>query len=538
VIAPVARGITHAGMLWIGAISEIEDQQDMQGALDRSHRETAELVTLLETLHANAPIGFGFVDRELRIVRINDALAAVNGATVEAHLGRLVSDVTADIWPQVEPIYRQVLETGQPVINREVSGPSAAESGRQHHWLASYYPVPLGSDIIGVGVVVVDISEIKEAEEFRAVVMDNMAEGLFALDAEGLLTYMNGAASDSLGWTERELCGQPMHETIHFQRADGTQLPVEECPLLQVRSEGRTVRITDDAFTRKDGTIFPVAYSSAPLRSGATIHGVVVVFRDITEEARERAGVRKELAALSWIGRIRDAIDEHRLVLFSQPIVPLAGGRPSEELLLRMIGRDGEIILPGSFLPVAEQYGLVGEIDRWVITQAVRLAARGRRVIEANLSAASVGGSGLLPFIDRQLREAGADPANLVFEITETALMRNVTAGDAFARGLAELGCGLALDDFGTGFGGFTYLKKLPITYLKIDIEFVRDLVTNRESLHVVKAIVSLARAFGLRTIAEGVEDEETLAMLRTEGVDFGQGFHLGRPAPISQADA
>jgi EAL domain-containing protein (putative c-di-GMP-specific phosphodiesterase class I) len=262
------------------------------------------------------------------------------------------------------------------------------------------------------------------------------------------------------------------------------------------------------------------------------------VFRDITEEARERAGVRKELAALSWIGRIRDAIDEHRLVLYSQPIVPLAGGRPSEELLLRMIGRDGEIILPGSFLPVAEQYGLIGEIDRWVITQAVRLAANGRRVIEANLSAASVGTSDLLPFIERQLQEAGADPANLVFEITETALMRDVTAGNAFARGLAELGCGLALDDFGTGFGGFTYLKKLPITYLKIDIEFVRDLVTNRESLHVVKAIVSLARAFGLRTIAEGIEDEDTLAVLRTEGVDFGQGFHLGRPAPASQSEA
>jgi len=519
-------------------LSEIEDQQDMQEALDRSHRETAELATLLETLHANAPIGFGFIDRELRMVRLNGALAALNGATVEAHLGRLVSDITPNIWPQVEHICSHVLETGRPVINLEVSGPSAAESGRPQQLLASYYPVPLGSDIIGVGVVVVDITELKEAEEFRAVVMDNMAEGVFALDAEGLLTYMNRAASNSLGWTERELRGQPMLEIIHFQRADGTQLPAEECPLLQVRTQGRTIRITDEAFTRKDGTIFPAAYSAAPLRCGATIHGVVVVFRDITEEARERAGVRKELAALSWIGRIRDAIDEHRLVLYSQPIVPLAGGRPSEELLLRMIGRDGEIILPGSFLPVAEQYGLVGEIDRWVITQAVRLAASGRRVIQANLSAASVGTSDLLPFIERQLREAGADPANLVFEITETALMRDLTAGEAFARGVAEIGCGLALDDFGTGFGGFTYLKKLPITYLKIDVEFVRDLVTNRESLHVVKAIASLARAFGLRTIAEGVEDEDTLAVLRTEGVDFGQGFHLGRPAPASQSEA
>jgi EAL domain-containing protein (putative c-di-GMP-specific phosphodiesterase class I) len=167
-----------------------------------------------------------------------------------------------------------------------------------------------------------------------------------------------------------------------------------------------------------------------------------------------------------------------------------------------------------------------------VITQAVRLAAGGGRVIEVNLSAASIGTTGLLPFIERQLRETGAEPANLVFEITETALMLDIVAGEAFARGVAELGCGLALDDFGTGYGSFIYLKKLPITSLKIDIEFVRDLVTNPANLHVVKAIVSLARAFGLQTVAEGIEDEQTLTILKAEGVDFGQGYHLGRPAP------
>ena len=171
-------------------------------------------------------------------------------------------------------------------------------------------------------------------------------------------------------------------------------------------TQGRNVRIIDDAFTRKDGSIFPVAYSSAPLRSGRAIQGVVVVFRDITEEKRNRPRLNDELAALSWIGRIRDAIDEDRFVLYSQPIVPLADGRPSEELLLRMIGRDGEVILPGSFLPVAESYGLIGEIDRWVITQAARLAASGDRVIEANLSAPRSGPPDLLPFIEHQIRSA------------------------------------------------------------------------------------------------------------------------------------
>jgi PAS domain S-box-containing protein len=529
-----AAGEVH---LWIGTATDIEDQKQLELSLRRSEREAIEGLTLLRSIEAATPVGFKLVDRDLRIVRINQRLADVTGRSVEEHLGRTVAEVVPDLWPQLEDVYRRAFG-GEEVCNIDVETPDVADPHRTRRWLASYYPVWVGGAIIGVGNVVVDITEREEAEEFRAVVMDNMAEGLYALDGEGLVTYVNRAASRMLGWTQAELRGKPMHETVHFQRADGTPVPAEDCALLQVRTEGRTVRVDDEAFTRKDGSIFPVAYSSAPLRTTTTVSGVVVVFRDITEQKEEQVALQRELAALSWVGRIRDAIDEDRLVLYSQPIVPLTGGRPSEELLLRMIGRDGEVILPGSFLPVAEKYGLIGEIDRWVITQAVRLASAGRRVIELNLSAASIGTPDLLPFIERQIREAGADPADLVFEITETALMKDLAAGEAFAHGLADLGCSLALDDFGTGFGSFVYLKKLPLTYLKIDIEFVRDLVTSHANLHVVKAIVSLARGFGLRTIAEGIEDEQTLTILRGEGVDFGQGYHLGRPAPTVERRA
>jgi PAS domain S-box-containing protein len=520
---------------WIGTATDNEDQKQLELALRRTEREATEAVDLLQSIEAATPVGFTLVDRDLKVVRINQTLADIDGRTVEECVGLTVAELVPDLWPQLEDVYRRALAC-ETVGNVDVSTPSAADPHRRRHWLASYYPVRIDGEIIGVGNVAVDITERKEAEEFRAVVMDNMTEGLYTLDADGLLTYMNPAAAAMLGWTEAELRGTPMHATVHFQRTDGKKIPAEECSLLQVRTQGRSIRILDDAFTRKDGSIFPVAYSSAPLRSGPILQGVVVVFRDVTEEKKEQAAARRELDALMWLGRIRDAIDENRLVLYSQPIVPLADGRPSEELLLRMIGRDNEVILPGSFLPVAEKYGLIGEIDRWVITQATRLAATGREVIEANLSAASIGTSDLLPFIEQQIREAHADPANLVFEITETALMHDITAGEAFARGLAALGCGLALDDFGTGFGSFTYLKKLPLTHLKIDIEFVRDLATSPDNLHVVKAIVSLARAFGLKTIAEGVENEHALTLLRAEGVDFAQGFHLGRPSPTSDS--
>jgi EAL domain-containing protein (putative c-di-GMP-specific phosphodiesterase class I) len=293
----------------------------------------------------------------------------------------------------------------------------------------------------------------------------------------------------------------------------------------------------DDAFVAKDGRIIPVAYSASRLFDGASENGVVVVFHDTTEEHAERARARRALDELTWVGRIRDALDEDRLVLYEQAIIPLRGGIPKSELLLRMIGPNGQIILPGTFLPAAEKHGLIGEIDRWVIEQAIALAAGGRTV-QANMSAHSIADSGLLADIERQIHELDADPAHLVFELTETALMDDIDAGERFARGLTALGCAVALDDFGTGFGSFTYLQRLPVAYLKIDVEFVHDLTTSSASQHLVKAIVNIAQGFDQQTIAEGVEDAQTLELLRDYGVDYAQGFHLGRPAPIDKPPA
>jgi PAS domain S-box-containing protein len=522
-------GVTYA---WIGMSTDIEDQKKMELALRLSEREATDAATLLRSIEGATPVGLKLVDSEFRILRINSMLADVNGLSVEESLGKTIAEVGPELWPRVADFYRRALK-GEAIRNVDVTSPDRIDSNRTRHFLANYFPVWADGKIVGVGNVVVDITERKEADEFRAVVMENVAEGIYTLDCAGLVTFVNRAACDMLGWTEDELIGKPMHETVHFQRADGTAFPAEECSLLHVRTQGRAVKMVDDAFTRRDGSIFPVAYSSAPLRSRSAVHGVVVVFRDATEEKKERDAAQRELATLSWVGRIRDALDEDRMLLYSQPIMPLGPGKASAELLLRMVSRDGEIIPPATFLPVAERFGLIAEIDRWVIAKACKLAADGSRTIELNLSAASIGTADLLPFIERQLHLTGADPTKLVFEITETALMRDMTAGEDFARGLAELGCGIALDDFGTGFGSFTYLKRLPISYLKIDLDFVRELASNRSNLHVVRAIVSLARGFDLKTIAEGIEDQQTLDLLKAEGVDYGQGFYLGHPAPV-----
>jgi PAS domain S-box-containing protein len=514
-------------------VQKVSELEAVHEELCQAQRQTAESLTLLETLQSTAPVGFGFVDKDFRMRRMNETLAAVNGLPLEEQLGRTVAEVVPDIWPQLEPIYQHVLATGEAVVNQDQRGEVPSAPGETRHWLSSYYPVRLDDEVIGIGLVVVDITDREQAEDFRAVVMQNMAEGLYVLDDHGRLVFMNAAAARMTGWSEDELRGKAVHAAIHYQHADGSSFAEEDCDLLKVHTERRTVRITDDSFTRRDGSIFPVAYSAAPLLSGTNVRGAVVVFRDTTEESAERTRVQRELNVLTWVGRIREALDEGRLVLYSQPIVPLtARATRSEELLVRMIGRDGEIIAPGVFLPVAEKYGLIGEIDKWVITQAAILAATGRHVC-ANLSADSIGNLDLLCWIEHKLSETGADPANVVFEITETSLMGNMEAGKAFTRGINEIGCAIALDDFGTGFGSFTYLQKLHVDDIKIDVEFVRDLVSNTANQHLVKATVNIGQGFGVQTIAEGVEDSETLELLRGYGVDLAQGFHLGRPAPL-----
>ncbi len=500
--------------------------------LAESQRHAGQVLATLETLLSSVPVGVAFVDLDFRIRYINAILASVNGASVEEQLGRPVPDVVPELWPQLEPIYRTVIETEMPVLNREVERPNAAAPHEHRVWLASYYPVRVDARLIGVGAIVADITDGREAEEFRATVLENMAEGLCVLDRESRLVMMNSAASTMLGYEKRELVGKALHPAIHFQHADGSPYPERECQLLQAHREGRTIRTSDEVFTRKDGTIFPVAYSASPLRRGDRVRGAVVVFRDVTKEKAEQAFVQRKLDGLTWVGRIRDALAEGRMVLYAQPIAPLKNGDGREELLLRMLGRGGEVIAPGEFLPTAEKSGMIAEIDRWVLGESIQLAATGRRV-HVNVSAESVGDPDFLALVRELLQRTQADPSNITFEITETAVMHDLNEAVIFARCVTGLGCQLALDDFGTGFGSLTYLKRLPFRYLKIDQEFVRGLVSSPTNQHIVKAILNLAEGFGQETIAEGVEDEATLDLLRQYGVGFAQGFHVGRPTGL-----
>jgi EAL domain-containing protein (putative c-di-GMP-specific phosphodiesterase class I) len=238
-----------------------------------------------------------------------------------------------------------------------------------------------------------------------------------------------------------------------------------------------------------------------------------------------------------WLARLRRALAEDLFAVHYQPIVSLADGRPAHyEALVRLAdeGPSGPLIAPGRFLPAAERYGLVREIDRLVLARvAALLGSRsdGPR-IAVNLSALSVTDPAMLAHVERCLRREGADPNRLVIEITETAAISDMDRAHAFCTGVAALGCDVALDDFGAGHGSFHYLTRLPFDYLKIDGSFVRGLTASRKDQLVVRALVELARGMGVRTIAEYVTDRPTLTLLRRYGVDYAQGFELGRPHP------
>jgi diguanylate cyclase (GGDEF)-like protein len=242
---------------------------------------------------------------------------------------------------------------------------------------------------------------------------------------------------------------------------------------------------------------------------------------------------------IGWHQRVREALEKDRFVLHAQPIMDLADGRISQyELLLRLDGGGGEFVLPGVFLDIAERSGLIQEIDRWVVRRAIRLIAEYRSVakevrLEVNVSAKAFADQELLQLIQRELIATRIDPASLILEVTETAAISNIDGAQQFVRTLKTLGCGFALDDFGVGFSSFSHLKHLPVDYLKIDGSFIRDLARNTVDQHLVQAMVGVARGLGKRTIAEFVGDDDTLQLLRGYGVDFAQGYFLGRPAPL-----
>lgn len=238
------------------------------------------------------------------------------------------------------------------------------------------------------------------------------------------------------------------------------------------------------------------------------------------------------------VSRIRAALENDRFRLHLQTIAPLKpGGQAHAEVLLRMLDEQGGLVPPMAFIPAAERYDLMPLLDRWVIRHAFAALARQPPGTSwaINLSGASVCDDGLLEYVLEQQRASGVALEDVCFEITETAAVANLAQAATLIQDLQAQGCRFALDDFGAGMSSFAYLKHLPVDYVKIDGSFIRGILHNPTERAMVESINQIAHVMGKQTIAEFVEDDAVLACLRAMGVDFAQGYGVGRPQPMPE---
>jgi len=244
---------------------------------------------------------------------------------------------------------------------------------------------------------------------------------------------------------------------------------------------------------------------------------------------------RQMIARLSWNERIEDALENGLLRLHFQGVFGCGNGELRHlEALVRMVDREepSRVVLPGSFIPVAEKTGKILDIDRWVVDASIDVLARQPDIsaIALNISGRSLSEPSLPQFITDRLRRSKVHPGRLIVELTETSAVADLHDAQRFIQSLQQVGCRICLDDFGAGFSSFAYLKHLDVDMLKIDGQFIRDLPADRDNQVFVKAIVDVARGLRKITVAECVEDASTLEVLRAFGVDCAQGYHLEPP--------
>jgi diguanylate cyclase (GGDEF)-like protein len=335
---------------------------------------------------------------------------------------------------------------------------------------------------------------------------------------------------------------------------------LENCQLDHARAIVRLLRETvrDFRFVWEDKTFsIGVSIGVVPLSPDTSTLAAAMSAADAScyvakDKGRNRvhiyepddAELTRRHGEMQWVSRIQDALERDRFVVEYQPIVPT--DNPSLvntcfEILVRMRDENDSIIPPGAFIPAAERYNLMPALDRWVINHVIeRLSAAPAHLAQLefftiNLSGHSLGDEQFLDFVMLKLKASKIPADKLCFEITETAAVANLSRAVHVIKRLKVLGCRFALDDFGSGMSSFAYLKNLPVDFLKIDGYFVRDIVDDPVDHAMVRAINQVGQVMGIRTIAEFVENDAILALLRETGVDYAQGYGIARPAPLDE---
>ncbi len=448
------------------------------------------------------------------------------GGTVDAFVERIHADDRERVWANIA----RSLDTLKPFVFEERI---VRADGVERTLLSQgrVIPGPDGSAeaLVGVCHDVTERAKVEQAlgasERRMRAIMDNTPSMITVKDLDGRYLMSNAESERVVDLPEGGLIGKRCADVFPPEIAESQRLNDR-----QAASEGEPVY--DESVLSRDGderTYMTVTFA-LPDERGVPAETCTIA-TDITER-KERDGERDERR--EWTERIGSAVSEGRLLAYAQPIVNLeTGAQAATELLARMRtrGEPAELAIPDRFLPAAERYGLVQQIDVLMVGRALELAPQ--MPAQVNVSAVTMCDPEARKRISDLLGAAPEAARRVVFEITETADATFLEGAREFAEEITRAGARLALDDFGVGWGSFTYLRSLPVSFIKIDRGFVNGLVDSVDDRTVVKAIIDIAREFGLWTIAEGIEDEKTLELVHSMGATFGQGFHMGRPEPI-----
>ena len=557
--------------------------------LKHAERELEQAEERFRTAFEQAPIGMGIVALDGRYLRVNQALCSITGYTPEQLLQTTVETLTHPDDAAADAAGRDALVNGLALIHRTEK--RYLHANGHSVWVSVHATLVRDADgnpshILGQ---IQDITERRRFEDrLQHMVDHDPLTGLFnrrrfeqELDRHVAETLRYGAEGALLVLDLDDF--KLVNDTLGHNAGDELIVAVAALLKAELRDSDVIARLGGDEFAvllpagglaeaeavaaklvravREQATVagaprslrVTTSVGVAPFTGESCTGEEMLVDADVAmyeakEAGRNRYAVHdgdrhdppRVQARMRWVERIRDALEEDRFVLHAQPILDLRTGAVGQyELLVRMLDDHGDVIPPGAFLQVAERFDLVQQIDRWVALRAIELIAghadRDLR-LTVNLSGRTLTDEDLLADLERELARTGADPGRLTFEVTETAAVANIHKAREFAERLREIGCLFALDDFGAGFGSFYYLKHLPFDYLKIDGEFVAGCLANRTDQLVIRAVVDIAQGLGKETVAEFAADQELVDFLRSQGVDYAQGFHIGRPLPLVEA--
>jgi len=546
-----------------------------------------------------ASIGDGVIRTDVRgmIDYMNPAAERLTGWPIHEAYGKHLRDVFQVIDPEthtmlLDPVTRCLAEgryvefpgermlqprDGQPIAVRDSASPIVSRQGRT----------------VGAVLAFKDVSELRQMERERSFLSthdpltgllnrrtfeeeveravrrvrdDGPAQAVLFLDLDQFKT-INDSSGHFAGDELLKLVSERLREQVSGPAALA-RIGADEFAALIGEADGdralETARQVKEALERArfswEDRIFEISASiGVALATPATRDGAALLAAADAAcfVAKQRGGNRvheyrpgddaiaRRVGELQWIQQIHRAFESGRFRLYHQRIVPLDGraGPPMAEIFIRMLSERGEAVPTASFIAAAERYHLISTLDRWVVRESLGLMASAEgaesevpETFSVNLSGQSLGEEGFLDSTQAALEASGIDPRRVCFEITETAAIANLSSALRFISALRAQGCRFVLDDFGSGFSSFAYLKTLPVDFLKIDASFIHQLATDPIQRALVESIQQIGRVLGMQTIAEGVEDQETLDVLTELGVDFAQGFLLHRPSPLPAA--